>query len=341
MAKKTKLKQKFNERLKEEFDFDVSAIGDYVDEQSTDIIEALIEEGNLVSRINIMEGVKGSEKIKLLDMDTPLQSADACGKTPDGSIIFTDKTMTVVPVKIDMSVCNKTLNGTWAQMLLKIGKRAERENLPLQDVISAFVVKRGQTKNQDVMMKGDTTSLNPDLVHYDGFIKLWKADTNLFRANATTAWSVTNTFDRLCELAAKIPTAILDAGIELEIIVPRTIANLCLDNIYNDNNYATNLVVNRDGGEISFVLPTRAITVRSYPQLSPGSGNGLDALAPDVFVVPYHFMFFGTDKTGDMEDFWLFYEEKDEKLYFGAEWASGVQYVFPEYFGQYTIDTTP
>jgi hypothetical protein len=51
-----------------------------------------------------------------------------------------------------------------------------------------------------------------------------------------------------------------------------------------------------------------------------------------VFVAVYEFMFFGTDLEGDMDSFWLFYEEKDEKLYFGAEWASGVQYVYPEYF---------
>lgn len=338
---KTKLKQKFAARLKDEFDFDVSAIGDYVDEQSEDIIEALIEEGNLVSRINIMEGVKGSEKIKLLDMDTPLQSADSCGKNPDGSIIFTDKTMTVVPVKIDMSVCNKTLNGTWAQMLLKLGKRAEKENLPLEQVISAFVVKRGQTKNQDLMMKGDTTSINPDLVFYDGFIKKWKNDVNVFTVNDTTAWSVSNAFARMQRLASAMPAVLKDAGIEYEIIAPRTIVEMTLDNIYNDKDYSANLKTNEDGGELSFILPTRNITVRSYPQLSAGSGNGLDALAPDVFIVPYHFMFFGTDKQGDMEDFWLFYEEKDEKLYFGAEWASGVQYVYPEYFGRFTVDSTP
>lgn len=338
--KKTKTKQKFSDRLKEQFDFDVSAIGVYVDEQSDEIVEALVSEGNLVSRINVMEGVKGSEKIKLLDMDTPLQSADACGKTPDGDIIFTDKTMTVVPVKIDMSVCNKTLNGTWAQMLLALGKRAEKENLPLEDVISAFVVKRGREKNQDVMMKGDTASLNPDLVHYDGFIKKWEADVNVFEVNYLTALDVTNAFDRLVALANKIPSVLLDAGIQPEIIVPREVAQLCLNQIYNDKDYSANLAVKRDGGEISFELPTTGITVRSYPQLSNGSGTFLDANAPKIFVVPYNFMFFGTDLEGDMDDFWMKYEEIQEKIFFGAEWASGVQYVFPEYFGKLTATTT-
>lgn len=335
MAKKTKLKQKFADRLKDEFDFDVSALPAYVDQEGTDIIEALIEEGHLASRINIMEGVKGKETIKLLDFNISLQSAADCGKTPDGAVIFTGKDMEVVPVKVDLSFCNKDLNGTWGQLLLKLGKRAEKENLPLEAILSSHVVRTGQKKNQDLMFNGDTASLNPDLVHYDGFVKKWKADGTVFTATSAGAWTVSNAFQRMVDLANKIPTELRDAGIEPEIVCSRTIAQLVINNIYNDKDYSANLKVNRDGGEISFELPTVAITVRSYPQLSSGSGLGVGAVQPDVFCVPYDLMFFGTDKQGDMEDFWLFYHEKDEKIYLGAEWASGIQYVRSLYFGRY------
>lgn len=334
MAKKTKTKQKFHDRLKDEFDFDVAAIGTYVDQESDEIVTALVEEGNLVSRINIMEGVKGSEKIKMLDMDIPLQSADACGKTPDGDIVFTDKTMTVSPVKIDMSVCNKTLKGTWAQMLLVLGARAEKESLPLEDVISAFVIKTGHKKNQDLMFKGDTTSVNPDLVHYDGFIKKWKADAAMYNVSFVGALSASNAFARFVALANAIPAVLLDNGILPEIICSRAEANMVLANIYNDNNFHNAVNPKYDGNEISFVLPTTNITVRSYPQLRAAILTGVGTNAGEVFCVPYSFMFFGTDLEGDMDDFWLKYEDIQEKLFFGAEWASGVQYVYSEYFGK-------
>ena len=336
MKNKSKVKQKFSERLKDEFDFDVSAIGSYVDANSEEILVALVTEGKLVSRINVMEGIKGSEKIKMLDMDIPLQSADSCGKTPDGDILFTDKTLTVSAVKVDMNVCNKTLKGTWAQMLLALGAQAEKENMVLEDVISAFVIKKGREKNQDLMFKGDTASINPDLVFYDGFLKLWKADGAIPLKDYATKTDVTNAFARFVEFANTIPAVLLDNGIVPEIICARDIANLVIANIYNDNNFSANLQIKRDGAEISFELPTTGITVRSYPQLSAGSGNGLDANMPDIFSVPYNFMFFGTDQEGDMDSFWLKYLDLDEKIYFGAEWASGVQYVFPEYFGRLT-----
>jgi hypothetical protein len=335
--KKRAQKQKFAERLKDEFAFDVSALDAYVDEQSTDVITELVLGGNLVSRIQVMEGVKGSEKIKLLSMDTPLQSADACGRTPDGDIVFTDKTISSVPVKIDMSVCNKTLKGTWGQMLLALGARAEKENMPLEDIISAFVIKRGRLKNQDVMMKGDTASLNPDLAHYDGFIKKWKADTALLSTSFVGALSITNAFERFVALANLAPEVLLDNGIVPEIICSRKEAQMVLTNIYNDKDYAAIIDVNRDGGELSFVLPTTGITVRSYPQLRAAINTGVGANAGEVFLVPYEFMFFATDLEGDMEEFFLKYDDLTEKIYFGCEWGSGVEYVYADYFGKLVL----
>lgn len=320
-------KQKFATRLKEEFNFDVSGLPSYVDEQSTEILTELVLGGDLVSRIQVMEGIKGSEKIKLLSMDTPLQSADSCGRTPDGDIVFTDKTIEVTPVKIDMSVCNKTLKGTWAQMLLALGKRAEKEQLPLEDVISAFVIKRGRLKNQELMMKGDTTSLNPDLAHYDGFIKKWLADSALYSVPFTGTITVTNAFARFQALANVIPDVLFDNGFNPEIICSRADAQLVLNNIYNDKDYSADIQVSREGGQLSFVLPTTGTTVRSYPQLAKDQ----------VFAVPYEFMFFGTDLEGDIDEFFLKYDDITEKIYFGSEWASGIQYVYPEYFGKLVI----
>jgi len=337
MARTKKVKQKFHARLKDEFDFDVSNIGAYVDEQSEDILVALIEGGSLVSRVQVMEGVKGSEKIKLLEMDTPLQSAENCGKTPDGNIIFHDKTISSVPVKIDMSTCNKTLKSTWAQILLSLGKRAEKEDLPLDDVIAAFVIKRGRLKNQDIMFKGDTASANPDLVHYDGYIKKWKADPLIPAQTFAGPTTAANAFARYVQVANAASSKLLDNGIKPELIMPRAEAKKIVANIWADKDYNALLNVKEEGAEMSFELPTTNITVRTYSQLAEGTLTEVGANAPEVYLVPYEFMFFATDLEGDIDEFWLKYEEIQEKLFFGAEWGSGVEYVYPEYFGKIVL----
>ncbi len=315
-----KLAQKLQ---KEKFAYDVSNIGTYVDETSMDVLKEITYSSGLKTRIQIEEGVKGSKKIKLMSMDIPLQSGENCGKTPDGSIIFNDKTLTTSAIKVDLKVCNKDLEGTWAQMLLALGQSRQNEELVFPDVVAAFTVKKAQFLDQNLMIKGDTLSGDTNLAFYDGFIKLWLADADVAEVTTLqTAITASNAFAVFKEVAAGISDLLLNNDIKPEIICSRVDAQFVLDNIYNDKDYASSITVSDVAGELSFVLPTTNFTVRSYPQLAAGQ----------VFAVPYEFMFYGTDLESDDSDFYMFYDEKDESIYFGVNWRSGVNYVYPEYF---------
>jgi hypothetical protein len=188
------------------------------------------------------------------------------------------------------------------------------------------------------MFKGDTASVNPDLVHYDGFIKLWKADVLIPALTFSGQTTNANAFERYVALANSASNALLDNGIKPELIMPRAEAKKIVQNIWDDKDYNALLNVTDEGAEMSFVLPTTNITVRTYSQLKEATLTGIGVNAADVFLVPYEFMFFATDLEGDMAEFWLKYDEiPSEKLYFGAEWGSGIQYVYPEYFGKLTL----
>ena len=100
--KKDTLKAQFG---KQEFAWDVSDLGAYVDEQSPEVMQDLINEGNLKSRINIMTGVKGKEVIKLINSTPSLQAASSCGWTAEGGMILTNETITTVRVKIQEEYC--------------------------------------------------------------------------------------------------------------------------------------------------------------------------------------------------------------------------------------------
>jgi hypothetical protein len=319
-------KEKFAVVLREQFDFDVETIEGYVDETAEEVISDLVLGANLVGRVSVEQGVKGSKKLKLMNISAALQSALGCGKTPNGVVEFTDRTIEAIPVKVDLSVCNSDLRSTWAQMLLELGVRAEREQLPLEEVITAYVVKLAQAKNQRLMWRGDVDSIDPDLVFYDGYVKLLTTTAGVVEVipASTGAMDVTNAFGRFQKLANAIDPVLADNGITVEIACSRADAQLVLNNIYNDKDYAAIVKTTDTGGELSFVLPTTNVTVRSYPDLISG----------EVFAVPYRFMFFGTDLEGDIADFWLFFNDLTEKLYFGSAWASGVQIVIPKYFAR-------
>lgn len=315
--------KRLNQIVKERFDYDVSGIGSYTDEQSTQMLTDLVFTSGLTSRISVMENVKGSEKIKLLNSTPALQAASACGWTPSGGIILTNETITTDRVKIQEEYCNEDLNGTWGQLMNAAGANVQDTEAPFADIMAAYYIKKAAKLNQDLMFNGDTTSLNPDLAHYDGFVKLWDNDGSLGVYNSTeTAIDATNALTIALGLYNEIDPVLFDNGINVEIICGRETFRKIIAQNYNDNNYHFPLT-EEEGVEPSFILPTTNTRVRAYSQL-----NGTEKM----YAVPYNYMFFGTDLAGDYEGFEFKYDDTDEKLRFGVKWRSGVQYVFPQYF---------
>jgi hypothetical protein len=317
------------DRIKEKFDYDVTALPAYVDAQSADIYADLLYGAGFTSRINVLENVKGSQTIKLLNSDLALQSGDACSTTESGTIVFDGKDISTKRLMVNTSLCNDTLEDTWAQLLLSIGANRQDRDLPLQDVLTAYIVKQTKAKNQDLIFKGDTTSANADLAHYDGLIKLWDNDANVVEVTTTeTAIDATNGFDLAKKVYDAIPAVLFDNGASVEIITGRAEANAILSQIYNDKDYASTIAVTEEGSEMSFVLPTTNITVRTYPQL-----NGLGKM----YAVPYSYVFFGTDLESDLDGLTVKYLEESEKIRVRNLFRSGVQYVYSEYFVKLTL----
>ena len=72
--------------IKTKFDYDVSGLAAYVDEQREDLITRSVTEAKTLRYISIQEGIKGSQEIKLLD-DTLLYQAGDCEMTPSGDTV--------------------------------------------------------------------------------------------------------------------------------------------------------------------------------------------------------------------------------------------------------------
>lgn len=325
----------FAEQIKHDFDYDVDGIEDYTDEQSPDIMENLINDSNLKSRINVMKNVKGSEKIKLISSTPSLQAASTCGWTPDGGVILTDVTISTVRVKIQEEYCNEDLNDTWAQIENAAGANAQDETPPsFADIMIRYYMQRANELDENLMMNGDTTSLDDNLSYYDGFKKLWLADTDLNIYYSTeTDIDATNGFDILKGLDNTVPTLVKRhrGTVGFEIICGYETAQYCIDQIFTDKDYLGKLDFTDVDGELSFILPTTTTRVRSIPSL-----DGTDY----VFGVCYKYMFYATDLENDKDGFQFKYNDTDEMLRFGVKWRSGIQYVFPEYFTRLRLTPT-
>lgn len=314
---------------KDTFDWDVDDLGVYVDEQSPEIMKDLINEGNLKSRVNVMKDVKGQKEIKIINSNPSLQAAANCGWTASGGMILTDEKITTVRVKIQEEYCNEDLNETWAQIENIAGANAQDEGAPsFADGMMVYYQMRAQELDENLMMNGDTDSLDTNLTHYDGYSKLWDNDADLnvaYVTTPTTEINNTNGFDVLIDVFNQTPVIVKRhaSTVKAEIICGYETARACIDQTYADKDYSAEFDWKEENGEISFILPTTKMTVRSMVQL-----DGTDK----VYQVCYGYMFYGTDLENDRDGFTWKYSDYDEKLRFGVKWRSGIQYIFPEYF---------
>ncbi len=314
----------FHEKIKDKFDWDVSALDPYTDEQSTMFIEDLIASSKFLSRINVQDGNKGSEDIKLLSSAVTVQAATVCGWNASGGVVYTDETLTTKRLKVQEEYCNEDLNGTWAQLMNAAGANRQDTEMPLLSVIEAYYIKKVQKRIQDLVINGDTASLDANLTFFDGMRKKLKADADVVVATVPyPTINDTNGFDALRLVEAAIPRDVKDNGIAHEIVVDYAIARNCLNQVWNDKDFSAEVDFTDEDGEISFMLPSTRTMVRSMPQLNN---------TEEVYVFVYPYIFYGTDTAGDENGFEAKYNETDEKLRFSVKWRSGVEYVLPQYF---------
>jgi hypothetical protein len=311
------------DRIKDKFAYDVSSLPAYINEQSEELNAELLYSSGLTSRVTVLEGVKGKYTLKKLATDLKVQDASGCGWVDDGDITLTGKDLEVTRLKAQASFCNQDLNQTWAEIMNSLGANAQDRTLPFEDIITAHLVKQTKKKNQDLLFNGDTASLNPELAHFDGLVKLLDADASVIDAGIAGAITSANGYTTAKAIADLVPGEVLDNGLQVEIATGRTEAQNVLNQVYTDKDYLGLVDRTDENGELSFILPNTSIRVRSYPQL-----NGLDKM----YAIPYKYVYYGTDLEDDLSGFSVIYNETDEKLRISNKWVSGITYLFPEYF---------
>lgn len=104
--------------IETKFDYDVSGLGAYVDEQSDELIVKQVTRGKTLDYITIQEGVKGSAELKLMDDTLTYQDGD-CTMTESGDTVFTDRAISVETLGFKKKFCQKDLDGFWTQLNLR------------------------------------------------------------------------------------------------------------------------------------------------------------------------------------------------------------------------------
>jgi hypothetical protein len=331
MANRHKFKSQktLKQTLSVNFGWDVTALPAYTDEQSEVFITDLIASSTFLSKLQIEEGVKGTKTLKLLDGDVALQEVTGCTLEPDGAIVFSGRDISTKRLGVSIEFCNEDLNGKYTQMLNKLGANVQDGEMVLEPVIMAYLGLLLKRKAQRIMVLGDTGSIDPDLLHFDGLSKLITDDVLVpTYTSPETAWTSSNAFAIAKGVYGVIDPVVFDLQSNIELLTGRQEAQAIIDNIWNDKDFNAKTDVTDEFGTLSFMLPTTNIKVTTIPELN---GTGI------MFGFNYDYAFMGTDLVSDIDGLTMKADDYNDKLKAEAKFRLGAQFVLPQYFAKLVL----
>jgi hypothetical protein len=274
-----------------------------------------------------MVGVKSSEKINIMDTDAIFQAGGTCGFNASGTTTFTQRTVTVGKIKVNESLCPKSLESKYLQKALPEGSRYDSIAFAAEytDKKAARIAAQLET----AIWQGDTASVNVNLNKFDGFVKL--IGTSAVEANNTTyygtpATSITsaNVVAIVDALYKAIPAQVV-AKDDMTIFMSQDVFRTYTIALKNANMFNYSF----DGkADSEFILPGTSIKVVATP--------GLNSVSK-LYAMRLSNAFLGTDLLGEEERFSLFNAIEADEVRFVAEFKLGVNVAFLDEVASFII----
>lgn len=311
--------------------FVVSGLTDYTKEVQTDLLVKSMFSGATASLLQgagqVIPGIKSAEILPLLSSDVFLQT-DGCGYTPSGSTTITKRTITVGKIKVEETLCPKTLETKYTQIGLAAGSPVDLG--VFQDQIGNEKAMKIGELLETALWQGSTASGNANLNKFDGFNKIlddlgFGGAGDPIQGNPSTGGGWTqltsltssNIDDAIGKIYELIPAGVLgkpDVFIAMGSDTFRTYrAWLLSANLFHYNATETT--------QLQIVDPITGITIYGLQGL-----NGTNR----IYAGRWSNFFIGTDMMNEEENFKFWYSEDNDEVRFRATMKYGVQIAYPE-----------
>lgn len=304
--------------------FVVSSLTNYTNEQSTDLLVRALFSSKTASILRdagqVQPNIKSASALNILT-STVFFQADGCGYSPSGSTTFTQRVITVGKVKIEETLCPKTLEAKWMQTQIMPGAPTE---LPFEEQIGREKAQTIADALETAIWQGDTGSGNPNLVRFDGIYTILNAlgfggSGDPVQGNTTSITSITagNIIAIIDDIYAKVPSRVSDK-----------------DNVVCFM------------GTDKYKLYLQALKSANLFHFNPEAGLNMEMIAPGTnmrliavgglsgtnFLVAGQMsnFFLGTDLMNEEEEYKFWYSIDNDEVRFRATFKYGTQVAFPD-----------
>lgn len=304
--------------------FTVSSLTAYVNEQSKTLITATQFKGETAALANLQTGIKSSAALQILTNSPVPQDGTSCGFNASGDSTFTQRVIATSAIKYEDTLCPRSLQTKWTQLLLKGGQVQSESDIPsaLLDDIVKQIVKRNETAD----WQGDTTSGSSYLNRYDGLIKIIGAASGVVSATAST-FNATNARAILKNVVLNIPAA-LKGDSEVKIFMGYDTAEIYRQALMDANLYhvapSNGVDVLKAEGSIYEIVP-----VHGLDGLYSTSGQAC------IYALKPSNMYLGVDMEGEEEDAKLWYSQDDDNVKYSFRFRRGWQIAIPSEIVKY------
>lgn len=318
--------QNFPRLLKHSFSYSVSSLSDYTEQNVVPLVTKSLFGSRTAELFPVQTGIKSAEVINIIDDQVYFQSGSACGFTASGDTTFTQRTITVGKIKVNKKWCPDELEAKWTQFLLNAG--SYYESAVPEEVLADFMTAIIAQEMEKAYWKGDTTSGNPNLNKFDGFIKLIDAAGTAIEGNTggQTAISVSNAVTIHDAILTALPAELLDKEDVVILEGWDTYRKLVLG-LKNENNYHYDATSPQHQALGELLLPGTSIRVVAV--------HGLND-TQRIFAGRTSNFYIGTDLLNDYENFNIWYSQDNDDVRMKARWKAGVQVAFPNEIVEYT-----
>ena len=308
--------------------FNVSALSNYTNEQSTELVVKSLFGSKTAAVLQaagqVQVGVKSAEALNILSTSVFFQ-ADGCGYNPSGNTTFTQRTITVGAIKVEETMCPKTLEAKWMQTQIAPGSATE---IPFEEQIGMDKANNIAKLLEVAMWQGDTatSNTNPNTNRFDGFNKIIdaaSASTVAGNTSSATAITVANVEGLVDDMYNVIPADIADAQ-DLVLFVGIDTFKKYSTALRNSNLF--HYAADSEGMEI--VIP--ATNVR---MIAVGGLSGTNRM----FLSRLSNLFVGTDLANEQEEYRFWYSTDADEVRFRATMKYGVQFAFGDQIIQFTL----
>lgn len=295
--------------------FNVTGLGDWVNENSQTLISKAILDENTISLISTMSGVKYKEAIKFLETAPALQ-AYACGTpTTSGTTTITDKDIEVLPLMVYETLCPEDLTKKSLQLSQRAGMA---EGFNFEQAYTDLQIKNiWKLISQAAWSSAETGTTVPA-----GFIYLAENDSDVVDRSFTwtnTGLTAADFYGEVFAMYNALPAEIR-ADAELTLFCAPEISIRMKQALFVANLYHYN-TTNETGLE-AWTFPT--LNVKVVPT------NGLVG-TNNVLLTPAWNLIAAFDLESEFDTFKLWWSDDDQMMKFLVKFRFGVNYYFGEY----------